>query len=146
MANLKAKDHDGNPVYLSATGAGTDGDPLITRTNLATLISGEDQTNDVLRIEQQYQYETVGPSQTDQVLGATGAAGDLLHALHIVSINNVTCIVKIKDGAGSDITVQTNAPTDKNPRLVLLDIVSISGAWKVSTGSGVSVIAIGRFT
>ena len=42
---------------------------------------GADPTNSVVRIERQGEYETVAASQADQVLGATGAAGDYLEKL-----------------------------------------------------------------
>jgi hypothetical protein len=93
-------------------------------------------------------YETVAAGQTDQVLGATGAAGDRLDSLTCVVATAATSGVSIKDGAGSAISVLPDnvgggvgTYTIHFPR----GLVSASGAWKVTTGAGVSVIAAGQF-
>ena len=93
-------------------------------------------------------YETVAASQTDQVLGATGAAGDWLASLLIVPATTGAGAVSIKDGSGSSITVFTSGGTlaDLKPISVPLNIQSTAGAWSVTTGANVSVVAIGRFT
>src|SRR5688572_736482 len=49
--------------------------------------------------------ETVAASQTDQVLGATGGAGDYLTGLLIVPATTSPGAVSIKDGGGSAVTV-----------------------------------------
>lgn len=93
------------------------------------------------------EYETVAASQTDQVLGATGATGDLLETLIIVVATAATAQVDIKDGAGSAINVLPNSPGDGiGVYVVPLKIVSVAGAWSVTTGAGSSVIATGNFT
>lgn len=109
---------------------------------------GEDSANNVQVVEQgQYDYETVAASQTDQVLGVTGAAGDFLHKLICVVTTAATAVVQIKDGGGSAITVFPNSPGGGVGTYVLdFNIVSTAGAWKVTTGAGVAVIGIGRFT
>lgn len=95
-------------------------------------------------------YETVAASQTDQVLGATGAAGDLFAGLLIVPASDAPGAVSIKDGAGSAITVFTGGGTyplgSTIPFFIPLGILSSAGAWKVTTGADVSVIAVGSFT
>lgn len=93
-------------------------------------------------------YETVAASQTDQVLGGNGAAGNIISKLIIVPATTTPGAVSIKDGGGSSITVFTGGATsvaDLAPITVLLDAVSTSGAWKVTTGANVSVIAVGKF-
>ena len=65
-----------------------------------------DTTNRVSVVEQgQFDYETVAASQSDQVLGVTGAVGDFLHRLIIVVATAATSQVQIKDGSGSAITL-----------------------------------------
>lgn len=92
-------------------------------------------------------YETVAASQTDQVLGATGAAGDYLSGLLIVPATTAAGTVAIKDGAGSAINVfVTGTLSDLKPHWIPLGIKSLAGAWKITTGANVSVIAVGRFT
>ena len=96
------------------------------------------------------EYETVAASQTDQVLGATGATGDYLEGLLIVPATTAAGAVSIKDGAGSAITVFTGAAVTALltliPFYIPIGAKSAAGAWKVTTAGNVSVIAIGRFT
>jgi hypothetical protein len=94
------------------------------------------------------QYETVAASQTDQVLGTAGAIGDALDVLIIVPATTSPGAVQIQDGAGSEITVFTGGATsvaDLAPITVPIGALSRAGAWSVTTGANVSVIAIGRF-
>lgn len=95
-------------------------------------------------------YETVAASQTDQALGATGAAGDYLAGVLIVPGTTAAGAVSIKDGSGSSITIfaggGTTPLTTLIPFFVPLGIVSASGAWKVTTGANVTAIGVGNFT
>lgn len=97
-----------------------------------------------------FSYETVAASQTDQVLGASGAAGDILAGLLIVPASDAPGAVSIKDGAGSAITLFVGGGTYPLPSVipffVPLGILSSAGAWKVTTGADVSVVAVGSFT
>lgn len=93
------------------------------------------------------QYETIAASQTDQVLGATGAAGDYLSHLVCVVTTAATAQVQIQDGSDSAITVFPNDPgAGVGTYTVPLGLSSRSGAWSVTTGAGVAVIAAGHFT
>lgn len=107
-----------------------------------------DSANGVAVVEQgQFDYETVAASQTDQVLGATGAAGDFLHRIVIVVATAATAATSIKDGAGSAISLIPNSPGGGvGVYDIELNMVSASGAWSVTTGAGASAICIGRFT
>lgn len=109
---------------------------------------GDDADNDVLVFEEgRFNYETVAASQTDQVLGGTGAIGDYLHKLVCVVSTAATAATSIKDGSGSAIAVLPNSPGGGVGTYVLeLNMVSVAGAWKVTTGAGVAVIAVGRFS
>lgn len=92
------------------------------------------------------QYETVAAGQTAQVLGSTGAAGDYLASLLIVPATTSPGNVIIIDGS-TPITVFTGGTVaDLTPIHLRLNIKSGAGAWKVTTGSNVSVVAIGKFT
>lgn len=95
------------------------------------------------------EYETVAASQTDQALGATGGTGDYLASLLIIPATTAAGAVSIKDGAGSAITVftgGTGSVSNLVPFTVPLGIFSAAGAWQVTTGANVSVIASGNFT
>lgn len=118
------------------------------RTVLASLLAGEDQDIDALRvIDGGDQYKPVAASATDFVLGAVGAAGDYLDSLVIVVSAAATSQVQIRDGAGAPITVFPASPGGGiGTYPIHLGIRSTAGAWKITTGAGVSVIATGRFT
>lgn len=95
------------------------------------------------------EYETVAASQTTQALGATGAVGDVLQRLVVIPATTSPGAVAIKDGDGSAITVfagGASSVTELKPIVVELGIASGAGAWQVTTGANVSVLAIGNFT
>lgn len=93
-------------------------------------------------------YTTIAAGQTDSALGGLGGAvGDYLYELILVVATAATAAVSVKDGGGSSISVFPNSPgggigTYRVPGLG----ASTVGAWTVTTGAGVSVIARGRFT
>jgi len=94
-------------------------------------------------------YETVAASQTDQVMGGAGAAGDSLVGVLISPATTSPGAVSIKDGAGSAITLFTGGASsvaDLKPFFVPVGALSAAGPWKVTTGANVSAIAIGNFT
>ncbi len=107
-------------------------------------------TSPVAVILRQDEYETVAASQTDQVLGATGAANDYLAGLLVVPATTSPGAVSIKDGSGgSAITVFTGGATSVTNLVsffVPLGIRATSAGWRVTTGTNVSVIAVGDFT
>lgn len=94
------------------------------------------------------EYETVAASQTAQVLGPTGATGDYLSRLIIIPATTSPGNVLLIDNATS-ITLFAGGATsvaDLAPIVVDVGMVSASGAWKITTGANVSVIAVGSFT
>jgi hypothetical protein len=93
-------------------------------------------------------YETVAASQTDQVMGASGAAGDILSQVLIVPATLSPGAVSIKDGVGSAITIFTggaSSVTTLIPFAVPLGTVAAT-SWKITTGANVSAIGIGKFS
>jgi len=93
------------------------------------------------------EYETIAASQTDQALGATGAAGDYLQGLLIVPATTGAGSVSIKDGGGSSISLFVSGTLPGLvPFYVVMGAKSTAGAWKVTTGANVSAIAFGDFT
>jgi len=89
-------------------------------------------------------YETVAASQTAQVLGVTGGTGDTLMRLIVTVTTSATSQVTLLDGATSYIIVPAVTPVG----VYQIDIgaVSVSGAWKITTGAGVSVMGVGNFS
>lgn len=95
------------------------------------------------------EYGTVAASQTNQVLGTTGATGDLLASVLIVPATTSPGAVSIKDGSGGAVTVfagGANSVATLHPFAVPVNIRSGAGAWQITTGANVSVIASGNFT
>lgn len=104
---------------------------------------------DVTSVADQYDgYETVAASQTAQTLGATGATGDFIAGIlcipaslspgNVILLDNATSITVFAGGTDSLLTL--------HPFFIPLNISSVSGAWKITTGANVSCIAMGRFT
>lgn len=92
-------------------------------------------------------YETVAAGQTAQALGDDGAKGDYLDSLVCVVATAATAQVQIKDGSDSAITVLPNSPGGGvGTYTIKLGLRSRTGAWQVTTGAGVSVIATGMWT
>lgn len=93
-----------------------------------------------------YQYETVAASQTGQVLGGTGAAGDYLHRVIISIVTAATGTVTLLDGATS-IVISTGAATlPLGTFSVEVNALSKNGAWSITTGAGATVVAVGIFS
>ena len=93
-------------------------------------------------------YETVAASATAQVLGATGAAGDLIQGILVIPATSIPGQILLLDNATS-ITIFVGGASsivDLKPFFVPLGLKSVSGAWKLTTGANVSAIGIGKFT
>ena len=96
---------------------------------------------------QYFDYETIAASQTDQALGGTGAAGDLLHRLVITVATANSAAVDLQDGSGTACPILKNSPgSGLGVYVVELNAVSKGGAWSVTTGAGSTVVAVGQFT
>lgn len=91
-----------------------------------------------------YPYETVAASQTAQVLGGTGATGDYLHRLIVTVSTSLTGTVTILDNATSIAIVPASTPIGVYS--IEMNMRSSSGPWKVTTGAGASVVAVGIFS
>jgi hypothetical protein len=97
-----------------------------------------------------YFYEHVAASQTAQVLGTTGAVGDYLHRLIITVNTALTSVVQIVDGTGAGVLTHTILPNAVAGGVgvysIEINAISANGAWKVTTGAGAEVMAVGIFT
>ena len=94
-----------------------------------------------------HDYETVAASQTAQVLGGSGAQGNILERVIIIPATTSPGAVSILDNATS-ITLfpgGASSVTELKPIVVELSAISRNGAWKITTGANVSVIAVGKF-
>jgi hypothetical protein len=139
-----------NNALLTSILAAVDGlETLIAATNtkIDTLNTAVASTAPAL-IAQADEYETVAASQTDQVLGATGATGDRIAGFLINPATTSPGTVTLKDGSTTIYTFTGGASSVSNLDTipVPLGIKSVSGAFKITTGANVSVIAVGDFT
>jgi len=89
-------------------------------------------------------YETVAASQTAQVLGQSGAVGDTIIRLIITVNTALTSTVTIIDGSTSIALMP--ATTIVGIYSIDLGVQSVSGPWKVTTGAGATVVAVGNFS
>jgi hypothetical protein len=89
-------------------------------------------------------YEHVPVSQTAQVLGTTGAIGDYLHRLVITISATATSTVSLLDNNTAHVLVAAN--TAIGVYSIEINTFSKIGAWKVTTGAGAEVLAMGNFT
>jgi hypothetical protein len=93
-----------------------------------------------------YQYEHVAASQTAHVLGGTGAVGDYLHRLICTVSTAGTSAVTILDGASSHTILPNGVGSGGGVYNIEVNTASKNGAWKVTTGAGVEVLAVGIFS
>lgn len=94
-------------------------------------------------------FEPVAASQTDQIMGATGAVGDrLLRVIVQVVTSGATGIASIKDGDGSAIPlVPPSTPVGVySIELNMRCVRPTTPGWKITTGAGATALGIGDFT
>lgn len=93
-------------------------------------------------------YEAVAAGLSDWRLGQRGCAGDYLDRLIVVvATADATAAVSVKDGNSAAISVFPGTPGRGVGRyMVKIGAMSKKGAWKVTTGAGSSVIAVGDFS
>lgn len=93
------------------------------------------------------EYETVAASQTDQAMGATGAVGDYLDHCTLMVATAATAATVIEDGSSTAIFSFANSPGGGIGTYVInVRARSVTGAWTLTTGAGVSVVCVGDFT
>jgi len=93
-----------------------------------------------------YQYETVAVSQTSQVLGGTGAAGDYVHRLIVSVITVATASVTLIDGSTSIVLLTGAVGLVAGVYTIEVGLSAVTGPWKITTGAGATVVAVGIFS
>ena len=91
-------------------------------------------------------YEFVPASTSEQTIGDTGALGDVIDFLLVIPTTLSPGNVQIKDGSNTPITVFAGGAgsiSNLIPFTIPLAARSRSGSWKVTTGAGLSVVAVG---
>jgi hypothetical protein len=90
------------------------------------------------------EYETVAASQTNQVLGGTGAKGDFISRAIITVVTAATSTVTLTDGTTGIVIMAAN--TAIGCYSIELGMRAATGPWKITTGAGATVIAVGQFS
>lgn len=97
-------------------------------------------------------YETIAASQTAQVMGATGAAGDYLSHCVVYPTSTSPGVLTVFDNtstAGNNVIAFPSVATSTSnlvPFAVPVGAVSVNGPWKVTTGANMVVTCYGKFT
>jgi len=99
---------------------------------------------------QRTDYETVAAGATDQILGPVGKVGDILQRLIITVGTAATAAVSIKDGNGASIPILPNSPGG-GIGVYVVEVGALAAnpttpGWKVTTGAGSTVLAVGLFS
>ena len=122
---------------------------LLENTTLSTLLSGEDQANDCLVVEEQNGYDIFDRSNetADYPLGTTGASGDLLVRVRVLT-SPATTALNIYDGPVSANTLVLSIPTSAVAGDTYeCGFMSKNGGFVCDDDANAgAVIAIGRFS
>lgn len=93
-------------------------------------------------------YEAVAASQTDQILGATGAAGDWIQRVIVTVGTSATGTSSLTDGNGTTMPL-TAANTPIGVYTIELGMKARNATtpgWKITTGAGATAVGVGDFT
>lgn len=148
-ANVIKPNADGS-INVNTSGGGTSDTNLTEVGGVATSLGLKPRATSlpvVLADISSGEYETVAASQSAQTLGATGGTGDYLSGLLVTPATTSPGNVLLLDNAISITVFAGGASSVSNlvPFFIPIGAYSVSGAWKVTTGANVSVIAIGNF-
>jgi hypothetical protein len=100
----------------------------------------------VLVEQASFGYETVAASQTAQVMGTTGKAGDFLSHVILQPTTTAAGTCTVLDSATVILTFTTGTLSDLRPIVLPVNASSVNGAWKITTGANVTATAFGDFT
>lgn len=136
----------GSEGSKSATDVPFNANGQATMANSTPVVIASNQTAVPTKGER-LEYETVAASQTAQVLGATGATGDYLSHVVIQPTSTSPGVVTVLDNA---VEVQAwpggTVGADLKPITIAIGALSVSGAWKITTGANVKATGYGDFT
>jgi len=95
-------------------------------------------------------YVAVAANQADfTIQSSVGAIGDYLDHVVVIPATTAAGVVTIKDNATAIISYPGGGATallTLTPFTIFVGAVSSVGAWRITTGANVSVLAVGRFS
>lgn len=90
--------------------------------------------------------EAVAASDTDEPLGATGAIGDYLEHVVLFVATAATAATTIKDGATTLGTFANSPGGGIGTYVIPIRARAVGAGFSITTGAGVTVLAVGNFT
>ncbi len=143
----------GNAAVATGTGSQGATSPRVTvATDQATNAGAALKNGGVGVVNGASSWETIAASQTGQPLGATGAAGDYLSHCMVYPTSTTPGVVTVFDdtssAANNVIAFPGGASSVSNlvPFAFPVGAISVTGAWKVTTGANLVVTCYGKFT
>jgi hypothetical protein len=135
---------------LTGTGATGTGSQRVTIAGDTATFAGSSPSVTLNVINGGSVYNTIAASQTTQALtgGSGGATGDYLSHCVVIPTTTSPGVVTIIDNATTVYAFPGGASSLSNlvPFAIPIGSKSVSGAWKVTTGAGLSVVCTGKFT
>ena len=134
------------PVFLTNADDGTEKGTVANPVAVATPVGVRAPAASQSGVASGLEYETVAAGQTAQVMGATGAVGDYLSHVnfHPAAVGAGTC--QVLDGAIVVWSYTAGTLSDLRPIVAPINAISVSGAWKVTTGANMTATGFGDFT
>lgn len=96
-------------------------------------------------VSQAFANQPVAASQTDKILGVTGAKGDYLSHIVIQPITTGAGAVTVKDGTTTLFLLTSGTLADLSPKIVPFNTRALT-RFTITTGANVTVLAFGTFT
>ena len=93
-------------------------------------------------------YQMVAASASAFTLGSSGATGDYISHLVIIPETTSPGVVTLVDGSSANIIFTGGASSVSSlvPFMIVIGAKSRNGPWKITNGTNVHVVAVGRFS
>lgn len=155
---LQAKSTDGTntAAVKAANTAPATADPALVVTISPNSVNANGRTtpaNSAPVVQASQDYQDFPASTTSTAVkgqsGASGAAGDWLDFINVYPATTSPGAVTLQDGTNTAVTIFAGGASSVAslvPFAIALRRISANGAWKVTTGTSVSISAVGNFT
>ena len=115
--------------------------------SLAALLPAKAQNTPVINGANQYQTQAASTSITALTGGGGGNAGDYLSHCTVIPTSTSPGVFTITDGSTAIYSFPGGASSLSNlvPFTIPVMARSATGPWKITTGSGLSAVCVGKF-